>query len=111
MPDDWKIQRGERKCSSCSKEFAELESYHSALYDRGSEFVRQDMCAGCWKGETEEMFSVWQTRMPAKEEKKKLLVDDSVLMDFFLKLEGATDELKVNFRYIDRKSTRLNSSH
>jgi hypothetical protein len=46
------------------------------------------------------MFSAWQTQVPAKEQKKKLLVDDDVLVDFFDRLEGAADELKVNFRYI-----------
>ena len=100
MPDDWKIQRGEKRCAGCAKEFAELENYFSALYDRTDAFERLDWCAGCWKGETPEMFSFWQTRMPAKEERRRLLVDDDVLVDFFLKLEGATDELKVNFRYI-----------
>ena len=100
MSDSWKIQKGERKCATCDRAFADLESYYSALFDRGEEFTRLDYCAACWKGETPEMFSFWQTRMPAKEEKRKLLVDDGVLVDFFLKLEGATDELKVNFRYI-----------
>ena len=100
MPEDYKIQRGEKKCGVCGKAFEELENYFSALYDRGEQFERLDYCAVCWPGETPEMFSFWQTRVPPKEEKKKLLVDDSVLMDFFLKLEGATDELKVNFRYI-----------
>ena len=100
MPEEWKIQRGERTCASCGRTFAELESYWSALYDRQSEFARLDFCTGCWKGDTPEMFSFWQTRLPAKEEKRRLLVDDDVLVDFFLKLEGATDELKVNFRYI-----------
>jgi hypothetical protein len=63
-------------------------------------FVRLDVCTDCWKGGTPDMFSFWQTKVPPKEEKRRLLVDDDVLLDFFLKLEGATDELKVNFRYI-----------
>jgi hypothetical protein len=100
VSDSWKIQRGERRCAACGREFAELENYFSALFDRGEAFDRLDYCTACWKGETPEMFSFWQTRMPPKEEKRKLLVDDGVLVDFFLKLEGATDELKVNFRYI-----------
>ena len=100
MPDDWQIARGERKCASCGREFQEEESYCSALYDRKTEFERQDFCTDCWNGETPEMFSFWQTRVPPREAKKKLLVDDDVLLDFFRRLEGATDELKVNFRYI-----------
>jgi len=97
---EWRILRGEKRCASCGKQFEEKENYFSALYDRKTTFERLDFCAGCWKGDTPEMFSFWQTRMPPKDEKKRLLVDDDVLLDFFRRLEGAEDELKVNFRYI-----------
>ena len=100
MPEDWPIVRGEKRCASCDKEFDYEENYWSALYDRGTEFQRLDFCTTCWQGDTSEMFSFWATRVPPKEEKRKLLVDDDVLMDFFQRLEGATDELKINFRYI-----------
>ncbi len=100
MPQDYRIVRGERKCTSCGREFQENETYCSALYDKGTEFERLDFCVDCWSGETPEMFSFWQTRVPPKAEKKKLLVDDEVIMDFFVRLQDATDELKVNFRYI-----------
>jgi len=100
VPDDWHILRGEKTCVSCGRQFEENESYFSALFDRKTEFERLDYCANCWQGETPEMFSFWQTAVPPKEEKQRLLVDDDVLLDFFRRLEGATDELKVNFRYI-----------
>ena len=100
MPQDYRIVRSEKKCASCGREFQENETYCSALYDKGVEFERLDFCADCWSGGTPEMFSFWQTRVPPKEEKKKLLVDDEVIMDFFVRLQDATDELKVNFRYI-----------
>ena len=100
MPDDWQILRGEKRCATCGKEFEEEETYYSALYDRRTEFERFDFCTDCWNGETPEMFSFWQTRVPPKEQKRRLLVDDDVLLDFFRRLQGATDELKINFRYI-----------
>ena len=100
MQDDWQIVRGEKRCATCGKGFEEEETYCSALYDRQTEFERLDFCTNCWNGETPEMFSFWQTRVPPKEQKKRLLVDDDVLLDFFRRLQGATDELKINFRYI-----------
>ena len=100
MTSEWSILHGEKKCASCGKEFVEREQYYSALFDRGAEFERLDFCTACWKGDTPEMFSFWQTQIPPKEEKTKLLVDDDVLLDFFGRLEGATEELKINFRYI-----------
>jgi hypothetical protein len=100
VPEDWSILRGEKRCASCGKQFTENEGYFSALYDRKTEFERLDFCAACWKGDTREMFSFWRTRVPPKEAKRRLLVDDGVLVDFFQRLQGAEDELKVNFRYI-----------
>lgn len=100
MPDDWPIVRGEKQCASCGREFQEEEDYFSALFDRKTAFERLDYCTACWKGDSEEMFSFWQTRVPRREERKKLLLDDNVLLDVFHRLEGATDELKLNFRYI-----------
>ena len=100
MTSDWPITRGEKKCATCERTFDEREKYFSALYDRTDTFERKDYCMACWEGDTAEMFSFWQTEVPAKEEKQKLLVDDDVLLDFFGRLEGASDELKVNFRYI-----------
>ena len=97
---EWRILRGEKRCASCQKPFEEKENYFSALYDRKTTFERLDFCTACWKGDTAEMFSFWQTRMPMKDEKKKLLDDDDVLMDFFRRLEGSEDDLKINFRYI-----------
>ena len=38
--------------------------------------------------------------VPPKEAKAKRFVDDDVLIDFFARLENATEELKINFRYI-----------
>jgi len=100
VTSEWPITRGEKRCTACAREFVENERYCSALYDRGTTFERRDFCTACWQGESPEMFSFWQTQVPPKEAKKKLLVDDDVLLDFFARLEGATDELKINFRYI-----------
>jgi len=97
---EWEIARSERVCGGCGKQFEELQEYYSALYDRGDQFERKDFCLGCWTGPTEEMFSFWKTQTPSREAKVKKFVDDEVLMDFFERLDGATEELKANFRFI-----------
>ena len=47
-----------------------------------------------------EMFSFWKTTMPQPQQKKKLLVDDSVLVDVFQRMEGKTEPQEVRFRFV-----------
>ena len=97
---DWSIKRGEFKCDKCSREFGEDEEHFSALYDENRQFVRRDFCLQCWNNREEgEMFSFWKTRVPAQEEERKI-VDDEIVMNFFQRLRGETDPMKVNFRYV-----------
>jgi hypothetical protein len=88
-------------CSKCEKEFEELEVYHATLNEVKDGFERRDYCRDCWS-ETlrDESFSFWQAKVPKKEEKKKLLVDDSVLFEFFKRLADSDDESKNGFRFV-----------
>jgi hypothetical protein len=79
-----------------------------------SPFFRVDFCEACWDGGkrpeqlAEEvvghtktvMFSFWKTTVPAQEQKKKLLVDDAVLMDVFSRMEGKTEPQEIRFRFV-----------
>jgi hypothetical protein len=78
-----------------------------------SPFVRVDFCEKCWadgqrpetlsaQNGTEKltMFSFWKTLVPAAQQKKKLLVDDSVLVDVFARMEGKTEPQEVRFRFV-----------
>jgi hypothetical protein len=85
-----------------------------------SPFVRVDFCQGCWdQGRRPEqlspealglvepgiqaklaMFSFWKTTVPMPQQKKKLLVDDTVLVDVFQRMEGKTEPQEVRFRFV-----------
>ncbi len=82
-----------------------------------SPFIRVDFCEACWaKGRRPEnvppesigldpaakltMFSYWRTTVPEPQQKKKLLVDDSVLMDVFQRMEGKTEPQEIRFRFV-----------
>ncbi len=97
---EWEIAKSQHQCSTCQGPFQELQEYYSALYEVGDTFQRKDFCITCWKGPADDMFSFWKTQVPAKEAKPKKFVDDDVIIDFFRRLEGATEDLKINFRYI-----------
>jgi hypothetical protein len=85
-----------------------------------SPFVRVDFCQVCWDagrrpdqlsaealGLVEpgmiarlEMFSYWKTTVPVPQQQKKLLVDDTVLVDVFQRMEGKTEPQEVRFRFV-----------
>lgn len=102
---DWNIQKPSKACCACSKQFDEGALQFSALFDTGEQFVRNDFCPECWENKAAEQraFSFWKARVPTKEEERKLLVDDNVLLDFFIRLsheQAEQAEHKVKFRYI-----------
>jgi hypothetical protein len=92
----------------------------AAAAEPPSPFVRIDFCENCWnqgrrpeqlspatlslvdEGQTAalSMFSFWKTTMPLPQQKKKLLVDDSVLMDVFQRMEGKNEPQEVRFRFV-----------
>jgi len=98
---DWDIRKGDKHCERCQKEFREEEEYFAGLYDENRQFVRRDFCLTCWEAvEKPSLYSFWRTRVPKKEEKAKLLVDDDIILNFFFRLENEQDQLKKNFRYV-----------
>jgi hypothetical protein len=98
---DWEIAKSGRQCAACERAFAEGEDLFSGLYDENTAFVRRDYCGPCWQSVTpDKLYSFWRTRVPPRDEPPKRFVDDDVLLNFFYRLEGESDELKVNFRYV-----------
>ena len=98
---DWEIAKSQQKCQACERVFQEQEEYFSGLYDQDNKFIRKDFCAECWEKQAREtLYSFWKTRCIPKEEKVKKFVDDSVIMDFFTRLQDAQDPAKKNFRYV-----------
>lgn len=88
-------------CGKCQKQFAEQETYHATLCEAGEGFERRDFCQACWSDDLNKTaFSTWQARVPKKEEKKRLFVDDQVLLDFFKRLTEASDETKQGFCFV-----------
>jgi hypothetical protein len=70
-----------------------------------SPFARVDFCEKCWaEGKRPvsplTMFSFWKTTVPSPEQKKKLLVDDAVLVDVFTRMEGKTEPSEIRFRFV-----------
>ena len=74
-----------------------------------SPYERVDFCEACWAAGTRpgagvrddlEMFSFWRTLVPLPQQKKKLLVDDSVLVDLFGRMNERNDPAEERFRFV-----------
>jgi hypothetical protein len=97
---NWEIDTHKNVCQSCSREFGEGDSVISNIIDNEGVFIRSDYCDECWNSNTpSESFYFWKS-VYAPKKKKKVFVDDEVLMDFFSRLEEEDSEGKQNFRYL-----------
>ena len=65
-------------------------------------FDRQDFSMAAWDEGTrpERLFSFWKTTVSPPEEKRKLLVDDEVLIDLFHRLAGDERPQRIAFRFV-----------
>lgn len=46
--NDWNLQSRAHACQACQKGFADKEAYHTLLVEEKQEYLRQDICEGCW---------------------------------------------------------------
>lgn len=70
-----------------------------------SPYTRVDYCESCWAAGKRpeaplEMFSFWKTTVPEPTAKKKLFVDDSVLIDLFQRLDGRDTAEDTRLRFV-----------
>ena len=112
--DQWEVAKTIGVCAGCDQALTPNQDYCAALLecvqqiapdsesleDKSSGFERRDFCENCWQSLKPEVFCFWKTRLPAPAEKKKLLVDDAVLLDIFERLAGTDERVKINFRFV-----------
>lgn len=97
---DYQIQPNTRRCSVTQRELQPGEKVYSVLILEEDKFVRKDFSAEAWQGPPTGTFSFWVGKVAAPEGKRKPPINDELLADFFLQLEGHTEPAKVNIRYV-----------
>ena len=104
MAKDYDISKTAGVCRSCGKELPCGEEFMAALKQAGDEFQREDYCLACWGAAgaqaPPEALATWKTKVPQPEGKKKLFVDDELLINFFEALEGTDEPSKISFRFV-----------
>ena len=47
--NEWNLQSRAHACQACHKPFADKEPYHTLLLEEKQEYLRLDICHGCWE--------------------------------------------------------------
>jgi hypothetical protein len=99
--DQWDIARSSGVCAATGRTLVEGEEHYAVLFEQGEGFQRQDYALDGWTGPPSGAFCYFRTRVPVRERKKRLLVDDEVLVNFFTRLgEEDAAESRQNFRFV-----------
>lgn len=97
---DWEIHKPLGVCAGNEKKIEPEEEYIATLVETPQGMQRKDFCIEYWTASRPEVYCYWKSVMPKPDQKKKLFVDDNMLMSFFERLAAETDEEKLNFRFV-----------
>ncbi len=97
---EWEIKKPLGHCCGTGEEIAEGQDYYAALVDTPEGLERQDFSLEYWNEHQPIVYCFWKTRRTPEAEKKKLFVDDDMLVSFFERLADETDPDKLNFRFV-----------
>lgn len=113
MVKDFKISKTQGLCTKCNQTLEPGEEIYALVRADEEELERQDFHLKCFCNDEASqetlienmqddpnVLGVWRTHIPRPEEKKKLLIDNALLINFFERLEGQTEPAKLKFRYV-----------
>ncbi|MFP4355823.1 MAG: hypothetical protein ACLFUJ_11930 [Phycisphaerae bacterium] len=104
MAKEFNITRTSGICSGCQKQLEPGDKFAATLHEEGEQFLRKDFCLSCWDQQKDQLDTAtigsWQSQVPQPKEKKKLFVDNEVLLSFFKRLDGTDQPEKQNFRFV-----------
>ena len=106
------IQRSTGQCAFSGCKFEPGQAYMATLVEvnelgtastaGGFSLKRLDVSMDAWQAgqRPEEVFCYWKTIVPVGEPKKKLFVDDEVLISLFDRLAGSDQQQRIAFRFL-----------
>lgn len=112
------IERPTGRCAFTDRELTPGETYYATLVELTAEEIaslpedqqaakalglkRLDVCAEAWQrgDRPKRLFSFWKTTVPEPAQKKRLFVDDAVLMNLLTRLADAEEPQRIAFRYV-----------
>ena len=99
-PQQWEVEPTTGRCAQTGDPLAEGDEFYTVLFEDGDSFRRVDYAVAAWTGVPDGAFCHFKSRVPVKEKRKRLLVDNDVLANFFVRLADETEEVRVQFRFV-----------
>lgn len=96
----WEINKALGRCCGTDRDIQFEEEFFAALVETDEGLQRKDYCCEYWNQHKPEVYCYWKSRLPAADKKKKMFIDDDMLMAFFERLAEETDSEKINFRFV-----------
>lgn len=100
MTEKWDVETATGRCAVTGNSFEEGEEFYTVLIEDGELFKRQDYSLKGWNGPPEGAFCHFKTRVPVKEKRKQLLVNNHMLFSFFERLADEEEPARVQFRFV-----------
>jgi hypothetical protein len=96
------VQRPTGQCAITGRALVPHEHYIATLVEDGDNLKRLDVCNEAWESgqRPEHLFSYWKAVVPEPNAKKKLFVDDTVLMELIKRLADADQPQRIGFRFV-----------
>jgi hypothetical protein len=100
MAQQWQVEPVKGRCASTGLPIEEGQEFFTVLFEDGEGFRREDYGAAAWNGAPAGSYCYFKSKMPIKAQRKKLFIDDDLLVNFFLRLADETEPARVQFRFV-----------
>lgn len=95
------VARPNGVCAVSGEPIAPGMTFMAALQDTPQGFVRLDVLPQHWEQlDRSDVMADWRTVMPTRQERKRVLADDGVLLELFEQLADAEEHSRKAFRYV-----------
>ncbi len=98
----YEVERPTGRCAITGRELVPKEPYIATLVEEGDKLRRLDVCIEAWdQGQRpQNLFCFWRSVVPEPNAKKKVFVDDEVLMDLLRRLAEADQPQRIALRFV-----------
>jgi hypothetical protein len=100
MAQQFEVEAASGRCATTGRTLEEGEEFYTVLLESGDSFRRADYSLEAWTGPPEGAYCHFRSRVPVKEKRKKMLVNNELLAGFFERLADEAEPVRVQFRFV-----------